>query len=148
MLPNTLLDMKRSLYEVDFVSIMNESDVDGLCNVQVPESRDEKVKDLRELGWVLDFSLDSVVNVNLRKTDLENFAVFNEGNLYNNLFYKVILHRYQQLLIIHRATFILFYLKLFRDVFSLQIFWCLRLTRNTRRVVNKVEITAVSTMIL
>ena len=33
MLPNTLLDMKRSLYEVDFVSIMNESDVDGLCNV-------------------------------------------------------------------------------------------------------------------
>ena len=114
----------------------------------MPESRDEKVKDLRELGWVLDFSLDSVVNVNLRKTDLENFAVFNEGNLYNNLFYKVILPRYQQLLIIQRATFILFYRKLFRDVFSLQIFWCLRLTRNTKRVVNKVEITAVSTMIL
>ena len=56
---------------------------------QVPESRDEKVIDFKDLGWIVDFSLDSVVNLNLRKTDKENFAVFNEGNLYNNLFYKV-----------------------------------------------------------
>ena len=55
----------------------------------MPEARDEKVIDSRGLGWILDFSLDSVVNLNLRKTDKENFAVFNEGNLYNNLFYKV-----------------------------------------------------------
>ena len=55
----------------------------------MPEARDEKVIDSRGLGWILDFSLDSVVNLNLRKTDEENFAVFNEGNLYNNLFYKV-----------------------------------------------------------
>ena len=120
----------------------------------MPESRDEKVKDLRELGWVLDFSLDSVVNVNLRKTDLENFAVFNEGNLYNNLFYKVILPITQIPTTFDHSMFKeqhLFYsiLNCFvGDVFSLQIFWCLRLTRNTKRVVNKVEITAVSTMIL
>ena len=55
----------------------------------MPAYRDEKVIDSRGLGWILDFSLDSVVNLNLRKTDKENFAVFNEGNLYNNLFYKV-----------------------------------------------------------
>ena len=61
-------------------------------NVQVPEARDEKVIDSRDLGWIVDFSLDSVVNLNLRKTDKENFAVFNEGNLYNNLFYKVNRH--------------------------------------------------------
>ena len=70
LLPETLLDMKRALYEV-------------------PESRDEKVIDFKDLGWIVDFSLDSVVNLNLRKTDKANFAVFNEGNLYNNLFYKV-----------------------------------------------------------
>ena len=57
--------------------------------LQVPESRDEKVIDFKDLGWIVDFSLDSVVNLNLRKTDKANFAVFNEGNLYNNLFYKV-----------------------------------------------------------
>ena len=40
-------------------------------------------------GWMVDFSPSSVANMALRKTDLLNFAAANEGNLYNNLFYKV-----------------------------------------------------------
>ena len=31
----------------------------------------------------------SVANIELRKTDLLNFAIYNEGSLSNNLFYKV-----------------------------------------------------------
>ena len=81
-----MLDMKRVLYEVciyrDFL-LLNDN------NFQVPDTRDEKVIDSKDLGWIVDFTLDSIVNLNLRKTDQANFAVFNEGNLYNNLFYKV-----------------------------------------------------------
>ena len=40
---------------------------------------------------MVDFGVDSVVNLALRKTDVLNFAAFNEGNLYNNLFYKVLI---------------------------------------------------------
>lgn len=53
------------------------------------------MEDFKDLGWILDFSLDSVVNLNLRKSDKENFAVFNEGNLYNNLFFKVKINIYR-----------------------------------------------------
>ena len=71
LLPKTMLDMKRKLWAV-------------------PDNRDDVVYDDMEFGWITDFdNVDSVANVALRKTDLLNFAVFNEGNLYNNLFYKV-----------------------------------------------------------
>ena len=40
-------------------------------------------------GWVVDFSPDNVVNTALRKEELLDFALFNEGNVYNKLFYKV-----------------------------------------------------------
>ena len=42
-----------------------------------------------DYGWMVDFSPSSVANMALRKTDLVNFAAANEGNLYNNLFFKV-----------------------------------------------------------
>ena len=45
--------------------------------------------ELRDFGWVTDFGVDSLVNLALRRSDAENFAVLNEGNLYNNLFDKV-----------------------------------------------------------
>ena len=38
---------------------------------------------------MVDFSPNSVANIALRKTDVINFAAANEGNLYNNLFFKV-----------------------------------------------------------
>ena len=68
LLPKTLLDMKRKLWSI-------------------PDNRDDVVYDDMEFGWITDFdNVDSVANVALRKTDLLNFAIFNEGNLYNNLF--------------------------------------------------------------
>ena len=33
--------------------------------------------------------VNNVANIALRKTDLWNFALFHEGNLHNNLFFKV-----------------------------------------------------------
>ena len=42
-----------------------------------------------QYAWMVDFSPSSVANIALRKTDLINFAAANEGNLYNNLFFKV-----------------------------------------------------------
>ena len=42
-----------------------------------------------DYGWMVDFSPNSVANIALRKTDVINFAAANEGNLYNNLFFKV-----------------------------------------------------------
>ena len=71
LLPKTLLDMKRKLWTV-------------------PDNRDDVVYEDRNFGWITDFdNVDSVANVALRKTDLLNFAIFNEGNLYNNLFFMV-----------------------------------------------------------
>ena len=32
-----------------------------------------------------DFSPDSIINTEFRKTDLTNFAMFHEGNVYNKL---------------------------------------------------------------
>ena len=46
-----------------------------------------------DFGWMVDFSPSSVANMALRKTDPLNFAAANEGNLYNNLFFKVSLFR-------------------------------------------------------
>ena len=42
-----------------------------------------------DYAWMVDFSPSSVANMALRKTDVINFAAANEGNLYNNLFFKV-----------------------------------------------------------
>ena len=69
-LPLTLADMKRVLYSA-------------------PEQRDDVQDRFRDFSWVMDFSPESIANIALRKTDMLNFAVDNEGNLYNNLFYKV-----------------------------------------------------------
>ena len=74
-LPNTLKDMKEKLW-------------------MVPDTRD--LSDYKDRKWITDFGgddgerlADSVANVALRKTDLKSFAFFREGNLLNNLFYKV-----------------------------------------------------------
>lgn len=69
MMPNTLLDMKYKLFDVAYW-------------------RDE-VAGSSTLGWVTNFRVDAPANLKLRKTDVINFAAFNEGNLYNNLFLKV-----------------------------------------------------------
>ena len=39
---------------------------------------------------LIDFTPDSVTNLRLRKSDKLNFALNNEGNLYNNLINKVL----------------------------------------------------------
>ena len=46
------------------------------------------------LGWMVDFSPDSIINLMLRKTDVKSFAMFNEGNIYNALFNKVNTHKF------------------------------------------------------
>ena len=46
------------------------------------------------LEWITDFSPDSSINTLIRKStrsDLINFAMFNEGNVYNKLINKVLL---------------------------------------------------------
>ena len=77
-LPNTLKDMKEKLWSV-------------------PEKRDLDHHKNRQ--WVTDFGgedgerlADNVANLALRKTDPLNFALFREGNLLNNLFYKVCIY--------------------------------------------------------
>ena len=70
MLPETFKDMKKKMFEV----------YDGNPFFH---------KHLRNFGWVVDFGVDSLVNLALRKTDAKNFAALHEGNLYNNLFNKV-----------------------------------------------------------
>ena len=62
----TLEDMRKKLFE-------SQRD-DGMYN---------------DNRWMVDFSPSSVVNMALRRTDTINFAAANEGNLYNNLFFKV-----------------------------------------------------------
>ena len=62
----TLEDMRKKLFE-------SQRD-DGMYN---------------DNRWMVDFSPSSVANMALRKTDVINFAAANEGNLYNNLFFKV-----------------------------------------------------------
>ena len=41
------------------------------------------------LNWMVDFGPDSVVNMKLRKKDVTNYALNNEGNIYNSLINKV-----------------------------------------------------------
>ena len=51
-----------------------------------PKERIEELGDeFGEMRWVVDFTPESVANLALRKTDLDNFIYNNEGNLYNNL---------------------------------------------------------------
>lgn len=52
-------------------------------------NQNDKASDMDNLGWVVDFSPDNVVNTNLRKEDLLDFSLFNEGNVYSKLFNKV-----------------------------------------------------------
>ena len=58
---------------------------------EVPYSRsyEDETSDLVSLGWMLDFSPDSIINTALRKENLMDFAMFNEGNVYNKIFFKV-----------------------------------------------------------
>ena len=42
-----------------------------------------------EIGWMVDDSVDSFVNLELRKTDMENYIFGEEGNIWTNLFGKV-----------------------------------------------------------
>ena len=78
-LPNTLKDMKEKLWSV-------------------PEKRD--LDNYKNRQWITDFGgddggerlADSVANLALRKTDFLNFALFREGNMLNNLFYKVCIY--------------------------------------------------------
>ena len=69
MLPELLKDMKKKLYTIDY-------------NRKYPTP-------YYGLDWMTDFSPDSVVNTALRKEDLVQFAFWEEGNVYNNLFNKV-----------------------------------------------------------
>ena len=39
--------------------------------------------------WMADESMNSLVNLELRKTDLDSFLFAHEGNLWNNLIFKV-----------------------------------------------------------
>ena len=52
-------------------------------------NQNDEAADLGSFGWVVDFSPDNVINTALRKEELMDFALFNEGNVYNKLFYKV-----------------------------------------------------------
>ena len=66
----------------------------------IPDSRNDFDFEDMELGWITDFeNVNSVANVALRKTDLQNFANSNEGDLFNNLFFKVRRNNYIKLMI-------------------------------------------------
>ena len=65
-------DLKTKIYEVPYA-----------------RSYEDETSDLVSLGWMLDFSPDSVINTALRKENLMDFAMFNEGNVYNKIFFKV-----------------------------------------------------------
>ena len=42
------------------------------------------------IAWMMDDSVDSFVNLELRKTDMEGYIFGQEGNLWNNLIFKVV----------------------------------------------------------
>ena len=69
-LAKTLADMKRVFYGVS-------------------HERSDVPRELYKWGWITDFTPDSVTNLKLRKNDIMNFALNNEGNLYNAMFNKV-----------------------------------------------------------
>ena len=58
---------------------------------EVAETRkyDDDASGMTSLGWMVDFSPDSIINTALRKENILDFAMFNEGNVYNNIFSKV-----------------------------------------------------------
>ena len=58
---------------------------------EVAETRkyEDDTSGMTSLGWMVDFSPDSVINTALRKENILDFAMFNEGNVYNNIFSKV-----------------------------------------------------------
>ena len=62
----------------------------------VPNGRADDKTEVHEAhganGWIVDFSPDNVVNTALRKEELMDFAMFNEGNVYSKLFNKVSCH--------------------------------------------------------
>ena len=73
-LQNTLPELLESIYLYDW-DRMGELEIEG--------------HDDQDRSWVVKPDPDSVASVALRKTDLKNFMINNEGNLYNNLFFKV-----------------------------------------------------------
>ena len=68
-LPKMFENLKTKLYEV--------SRSGELCD------------DMCSLRWMVDFSPDSVINTALRKENILDFGMVNEGNVYNNIFFKV-----------------------------------------------------------
>ena len=62
---------------------------------EIPRSRKDVPKSNLDNGWIMDFTPNSLANIALRKTDMTNFALNNEGNHYNNLFYKVLGLRFE-----------------------------------------------------
>ena len=65
-----------------------DESVRGKLSLTLQDMRD-KLWQFEDYGWMVDFTTSSVANMALRKTDTVNFAAANEGNLYNNLFFKV-----------------------------------------------------------
>ena len=57
---------------------------------QIPKDRGdvERLKN-ENYGWMVDFEPDSILNIQLRKTDIANFALNNEGNIYNHIINQV-----------------------------------------------------------
>ena len=53
------------------------------------QRQSDEAYDQLYFGWIVDFSPDNVINTAWRKEELMDFALFNEGNVYNKLFYKV-----------------------------------------------------------
>ena len=72
-LPEMMKDLKTKLFDIS----------------RARWNMNDEAADLGYFGWVVDFSPDNVINTALRKEELMDFALFNEGNVYNKLFYKV-----------------------------------------------------------
>ena len=73
-LENTLPHLLNSIYVYDW---------DRMGELEIEHHNE------RDRSWVVKPDPDSVASIALRKTDLKNFMINNEGNLYNNLFFKV-----------------------------------------------------------
>ena len=75
---------------IEFDSKVKNSLKQTLADMRIKLYESQKDEELyNDFGWMVDFSPSSVANMALRKTDPINFAAANEGNLYNNLFFKV-----------------------------------------------------------
>ena len=70
-----------------------------------------------DMYWVVESDIsESLAYLALRKTDLPNFLLNNEGNLYNNLFYKVMMS-------IHKVEWSFVHLKRWEPHFFLLFIW-------------------------